>query len=106
MSFTGSAGRLEDGTQVTSATLARVRPLDTTPEAWAVQLRIWRDMGASKRLSAAVQLSEELVELARAGIAARHPEYDAESVRFAEIRQRLGDELFAKAFPNAPRLDP
>lgn len=82
------------------------RPLDTTPEAWAVQLRVWRRMGPAKRLSVATRMSEELVELARAGIAARHPEYDAEAVRLAEIRHRLGDELFAKAYPDAPRWEP
>lgn len=82
------------------------RPLDTTAEAWEVQLEVWRRMGPSKRLSAAVRLSEDVVALARAGIASRHPEYDADAVRLAEIRLRLGDELFAKAFPNAPRWGP
>ena len=47
-----------------------------------------------------------LVPLTRAGIRARHPEYDDAAVRLAEIRQRLGDELFVKAYPRAPRLDP
>ena len=63
-------------------------------------------MGPSKRLSVAAQMSDELIDLARAGIARRHPEYDPEAVRLAEIRQRLGDELFAKAFPDSPRWDP
>jgi hypothetical protein len=27
-------------------------------------------------------------------------------VRYAFLRLRLGDELFARAFPNAPRLSP
>ena len=51
-------------------------------------------------------MSEDVIALTRAGIASRHPEYDADAVRLAEIRLRLGDELFAKAFPNAPRWDP
>ena len=51
-------------------------------------------------------MSEELFALTRAGIAARHPEYSESDVRFAELRRRLGDELFSRAFPNAPRLAP
>ncbi|MBK6579224.1 MAG: hypothetical protein IPG17_24145 [Sandaracinaceae bacterium] len=82
------------------------RPSDTTPEAWAVQLSVWKHMGPERRLSMAVAMSEELVSLTRAGIRARHPEYDDAAVRLAEIRQRLGDELFVKAYPRAPRLDP
>ena len=62
-------------------------------------------MGPSGRADVAATLSEELIELTRAGIRIRHPEYDDEAVRLAEIRQRLGDVLFAKAFPHAPRWD-
>jgi len=82
------------------------RPRDTTPEAWAVQLAVWKRMGPERRLTVAAAMSEELFSLARTGIRARHPEYDDEAVRLAEIRQRLGDELFVKAYPRAPRLDP
>ena len=82
------------------------RPRDTPAEAWVVQLEVWRRMGPSKRLSVAARLSEDVIALTRAGIASRHPEYDADAVRLAEIRLRLGDELFAKAFPNAPRWEP
>lgn len=82
------------------------RPRDTTPEAWAVQLEVWRRMSPERRLSIAVAMSEELVTLTRAGIQARHPEYDTNAVRLAEIRQRLGDELFVKAYPRAPLLAP
>lgn len=81
------------------------RPRDTTDAAWAVQLEVWRRMGPSGRADVAATLSEELVELTRAGIRMRHPEYDEDAVRLAEIRQRLGDALFAKAFPDAPRWD-
>ena len=82
------------------------RPADTTPEAWAVQLEAWRRMGPERRLSVAVTMSEELISLARSGIAARHPDYTPEAVRLAEIRQRLEDELFMKMYPQAPRFEP
>lgn len=57
-------------------------------------------------MSLAAAMSEELVELTRAGISRRHPEYSAEEVRFAELRRRLGGDLFERAFPNAPVLEP
>ncbi|MEM9068077.1 MAG: hypothetical protein AAGE52_06200 [Myxococcota bacterium] len=82
------------------------RPRDTSPDAWEVQLRVWSRMSPSRRLTIAAKLSEELIALSRAGIAARHPEYDHEAVRLAEIRRRLGDDLFSRAFPDAPRWDP
>jgi len=63
-------------------------------------------MGPEARLRIAVSMSEELLALTRAGIATRHPEYSESDVRFAELRRRLGDELFSRAFPNAPRLAP
>jgi len=81
------------------------RPRDTSPDAWAIQLEAWRRMGPARRVDVAVAMSEELVQLSRAGIRMRHPEYDDEAVRLAEIRHRLGDALFAKAFPDAPRWD-
>lgn len=62
-------------------------------------------MGPERRLATAIAMSEELVSLTRAGIRARHPEYDEDAVRLAEIRLRLGDELYTKAYPNAPRWD-
>ncbi|NOY92688.1 MAG: hypothetical protein GXP55_15980 [Deltaproteobacteria bacterium] len=82
------------------------RPLDTKPEAWAVQLAVWKRMGPAKRVDVAMTMSEELVDVARVGIRTRHPEYDDEAVRLAEIRQRLGDVLFAKAYPHARWWDP
>lgn len=63
-------------------------------------------MGPSRRVDVAVAMSEAVIELSRAGVRMRHPEYDDEAVRLAEIRHRLGDALFAKAFPDAPRWDP
>ncbi len=82
------------------------RPRDTSPEAWAVQLAVWKRMTPGQRLDIAVSMSEELVSLTRTGIRARHPEYDDDAVRLAEIRQRVGDDLFSRAYPNAPKLDP
>lgn len=57
-------------------------------------------------MAIATDLSEELVDLCRAGIASRHPDYDAEAVKHAEIRQRLGEQLYAKAYPGVARREP
>lgn len=79
---------------------------DTSLDAHRAQVEVWRRLGPEGRLNLAVSMSEELFELTRAGIAARHPEYSASDVRFAELRRRLGDDLFTRAFPTAPMLAP
>lgn len=63
-------------------------------------------MGPARRIAIATELSEELIDLCRAGIASRHPDYDAEAVKHAEIRQRLGEQLYAKAYPGVARREP
>jgi len=55
-------------------------PLDTSPEARAVQLAVFRQMSGGERVAAALQMSEEAAEIAAAGIRTRHPEWDADRV--------------------------
>jgi len=43
---------------------------------------------------------------ALAAIRARHPDYDAAAARWALFRMLLGDELFTRAWPEAPLVDP
>src|SRR5205814_1163348 len=74
-------------------------PADTTPEAWRVQLEIYRRMSPSKRLELALRMSDSVREIAVAGMRARHPEYNERQVQLAVNRLLLGDELFRKAFP-------
>jgi hypothetical protein len=62
-------------------------PLDTSPEARAVQLAVFRQMSGGERVAAALQMSEEAVEIAVAGIRTRHPEWEAD--RVAEERRIL-----------------
>lgn len=78
--------------------------LDTSPEAAAVRLRWLRGRTPNERLMMAVQLSEEVRELSRCGIRARHPDYSAQDVEWALRRLILGDALFHAAWPAAPRL--
>jgi hypothetical protein len=76
-------------------------PADTTPEAWAVQVEIFRRMDPSRRLELALRMSDSLRRVTAAGVRARHPEYTDEQVRLAVIRLGLGDEWFARAYPGA-----
>ncbi len=83
-----------------------MRALDTTPEADAVQLGIYRRMTPGARLRAGLELTEISRRLVIAGIRQRHPEYDENQVRLAMIRLWIGPELFCEAYPCEPELAP
>ncbi len=76
-----------------------VIPADTTPEAAAVQLEIYRRMPPWRRLRAALEMGDMGRSLSAAGIRSRHPEYTEEQVRLAVIRLSVGEELFRQAYP-------
>ena len=79
---------------------------DTTPEAEAIQLEIYRRMSPDARLAAALELSETGRELLAAGVRRRHPHYSEEQVRFAVLRLWLGEKDFELAYPDAPDIVP
>ncbi len=79
---------------------------DTTPEAAALQLAIYRRMRPGKRCEIAVEMSLAARDLTLAGIRMRHQSYDVQEARFALFRLLLGDDLFRRAWPSAPLLDP
>ncbi|HYR28343.1 MAG TPA: hypothetical protein VEU30_07750 [Thermoanaerobaculia bacterium] len=54
---------------------------DTTPQAAAMQLQLYRSVGPSERVRIAVELSEAARETALAGIRRRHPEYTDREIR-------------------------
>ena len=83
-----------------------VIPRDTAPEAFRAQLEHYRRLEPQKRAQVALEMSEAARELARTGIRARHPDYDDIEVEHALRRLILGDELFRKAWPDRPVLDP
>jgi hypothetical protein len=74
-------------------------PADTTPEAAAVQLEVFRRMSDDRRLQLALQMSNTLRRLAADGVRERHPDYSEDQVRLAVIRLTAGEELFRQAFP-------
>ena len=77
---------------------------DTDEAAQRRQDAVFRAMGPERRIAAAVEMSESAFEIARAGIRSRHPEYSSEDVASAELRLRLGDDLFRAAFRGRPQL--
>lgn len=77
---------------------------DTRAEARAVQIERLRRRTDDERLRMAIQLSEEVRELSRCGIRARHADYTPEQVEWALRRLVHGDALFRAAWPRAPVL--
>lgn len=77
---------------------------DTTDDAQRQQDAAFRSMGAERRVAAAFEMSESAFEITRTGIRTRHPNYTDQESRLAEIRLRLGDDLFRAAFPGRPLL--
>ena len=75
-----------------------MRPLDTSPEAWAVFLDIQRRMSPGEKIARVFELSARVKATAEAGLRHRFPEASDEEIRMRAIRQRLGDELFEKAY--------
>ena len=81
-------------------------PLDTTPEAHAVQTRIYRQLGGAERVAIMFRLSAATRAVTRAGILARHPDYTPDEITLALARLTLGDDLVGKAWPGRPLIDP
>lgn len=79
---------------------------DTTPDAAAVQLAIYRRMAPAQRCAIAARMSTSARAITLAGIRSRHPEYDERQARLALFRMLVGDELFRRAWPDALPLDP
>jgi hypothetical protein len=82
------------------------RPFDTSADADAVQLALYRKMSASDRARVAHQMSLDARAIAQAAIRRRHQDYDDSLVRWALFRLLLGDELFRRAWPHAPLVAP
>jgi len=82
------------------------RPADTSREAWAAQVALLARMGGSRRSALAARLTRLARDTSRAGIRARHPEYDEAAVRRAFFRLLHGDDLTREVWPHEELLDP
>ena len=80
--------------------------IDTSPEAHAVQIEVYRRLGPEGRVELAIEMSDEARRTAASGIRDRHPEYSEGQIRWALFRLILGDVLFRGAWPDAPLLAP
>lgn len=67
-----------------------MRLTDTSRGALAVQLASFRRMTPAQRLALASEMSEEVRDLAEAGIRQRHPAYSESEVRAALAEMILG----------------
>jgi hypothetical protein len=75
-----------------------VPTLDTSHDAHRAQMRWYARLSPAEKVSLAERLSEDVREVARAGIRARHPEYGPAEVELALLQLLYGDELVGKAF--------
>ncbi len=66
----------------------------------------YRRMSPGARLRVGLELTELSRRLLADGIRRRHPEYDESQTRFAFLRLWLGPDLFRKAYPAQPEIDP
>lgn len=85
--------------------MTSMRPLDTHPEAYRVQIEALRRMSPDRRMAIAVELTEEVRRIAADGVRERHPDYDDETVGRALFRLFYGDELYRRVWPGVPLVD-
>ncbi len=77
-------------------------PRDTTTEAHAYQIDLYRRRGPEWRLRAAFEMSDEARELVRDGIRSRHPDYSERDVEAALRLLFLGERLYRETWPQEP----
>lgn len=79
-----------------------MRSRDTTPEAHAVQLGVYRRMTPRQRFDVAVDLSDTARQLSLDGVRSRHPDYDELTAIRALFCLVHGGALHAKVWPGLP----
>lgn len=79
---------------------------DTSPEAAEILRERMRRMTPSQRIEEGARLCKFTRHMMRAGIRMRHPEYSADQVEMALARLLWGDDLYKKARPDWPLLEP
>ena len=78
------------------------RPLtDTSAEAQAIMDELYRAMTPAQKLQRVRDLTIMANELALEGLRRRHPEESERQLFLRLARMRLGDELVARAYPEA-----
>ena len=67
--------------------------MDTSPEAYAVQLELMRRMSPVQRLRKTFALSQQVKRMSMDAIRRRHPEFDEDAVRLKFIELTYGKDL-------------
>ncbi len=81
-------------------------PRDTSDPGRRAQLDIWRTMTGPERLNLALQLTDDVRDMARAGIRHRHPNYTGSDIEHALHRLLLGDAIADQVWPAHRHLIP
>jgi hypothetical protein len=79
---------------------------DTSPEAAQILRERTLRMTPSQRIEEGVRLCMFARQVMRSGIRMRHPDYVEEQVEMALARLLWGDDLYRKARPEWPLLEP
>ena len=58
-------------------------PRDTSPEAWALLVERFRALRPDERVRLAIEMSDDVLAIARAGIRHRHPDWPSTRVEAA-----------------------
>lgn len=72
--------------------------MDTSPEAWRIQIGLLRKMSPEDRLRKASELTELVLAFSEAGIRARHPDATDREVFLRRAERTLGRPLFLKVY--------
>lgn len=68
-----------------------MRPRDTSEKVAALAAELNRSVGPGRRFAQAMELTDLLRQMARAGLKSRHPEYSDEEIARALTLQFYGD---------------
>lgn len=81
-----------------------MRPRDTHPDAYQVQVEAYRRMDPARRVRLAFEMSERAREIAIAGVMAREPGIGRDAARARVLRTILGAPLFEAAYGERGRV--
>jgi hypothetical protein len=65
-------------------------PFDTSPEAEAIQLEVFRRMTPAQRIEMALEMSESIRNVSLSGLRQRHPELNEQELRRELLRLMYG----------------
>ena len=75
-----------------------MRPRDTSPEAWSLQLALLRQMPPEERLARTFIYSALVRSFAEAELQRQFPQASEREIFLRAARQRLGHDLFQRVF--------